>query len=50
MTEVNLQVNDKEIPLNDLMEEMLINILMGYIKSAKGIPKEITNIKIDINV
>lgn len=51
MTEnIKLKINEKEIPLNQMMEEMLKNLLLGYIKSAKGIPKEIKTINIDIKI
>ena len=48
MSDVNLQVNEKEIPLNDFMQEMLKNLILGYLKSAKEIPENIKNIKIEI--
>lgn len=47
---IKLKVNEKEIPLNDMMEDMLKNLLLGYIKSAKGIPKDIKTINIDIKM
>ncbi len=50
MTELILEVNQKQIPLNDFMREMLTNIVMGYLKSAKEIPEEIKSISIDINL
>ena len=50
MTDVNLQVNDKEIPLNQMMKEMLINLILGYLKSAKKIPDEIKSINIEIQL
>ena len=50
MSSVNLSINEKEIPLNELMEKMLINIILGYLKSAKKIPEEIKQIKIEIEI
>lgn len=50
MPEVILEVNQKAIPLNDFMREMLTNILMGYLKSAKEIPDDIKLISIDIHL
>ena len=50
MSDVNLQVNEKEIPLNDFMQEMLKNLILGYLKSAKEIPEIIKNIKVEIKV
>ncbi|MFX0060302.1 MAG: hypothetical protein ACFE85_01715 [Candidatus Hodarchaeota archaeon] len=50
MTEVNLTINDKEIPLNELMESMLTNIILGYLKTAKKVPEEIKSISIMIEL
>jgi hypothetical protein len=50
MKDINLMVNEKEVPLNELMEEMLKNLITGYLKSAKKIPEEIKTIKIEINL
>ena len=50
MAEVNLNVNEKEIPLNDLMQDMLKNIILGYLKSAKEIPADMKTIKIQIKL
>jgi hypothetical protein len=50
MTDIELKVNEKAIPLNDLMQEMLENIIKGYIKSAKGIPENLESIEIKIDL
>jgi hypothetical protein len=50
MTDVKLEVNDKDIPLNDLMKDMLSNILQGYLKSAKKLPDDIKSIKVNIQL
>ncbi len=50
MTEVVLKVNEKDVPLNDFMEEMITNLLLGYLKTAKEIPEDINSIKIEINL
>ena len=50
MPEVNLIVNEKKIPLKDFMQEMLTNIILGYLESTKGLPEKIENIKIEINL
>ncbi len=50
MTEVVLDVNQKKIPLNDMMQAMLSNIILGYLKAAKDMPKEIKTIKVDIKL
>lgn len=49
MTDVKLLVNDKEIPLNEFMEKMLVNLVSGYLKSAKKIPEDIKDINIKIS-
>lgn len=48
MAEIDLQVNEKDIPLNDIMQDMLANIIHGYLKSIKGVPEEIEEINISI--
>ena len=50
MTDVKLEVNDKEIPLNDLMKDILSNIIQGYLKSAKKLPDDIKSIKVNIQL
>ncbi len=48
MAEIKLEVNEKEIPLNEIMQAMLKNITMGFLKSIKGIPEDINTINISI--
>jgi molybdopterin-guanine dinucleotide biosynthesis protein B len=50
MTNINLKVNDEKIPLNDFMENMLMNLMLGYLKAAKGIPEEVKSINVDIEL
>ena len=50
MSEVNLEVNDEKVPLNDFMEEMLKNLMLGYLKAAKGIPEDIKSINVEIEL
>jgi hypothetical protein len=50
MSTIELEINEKEVPLNDLMEDMLKNLIQGYLKSAKGIPDEIKTINIKIEL
>ena len=50
MSSINLKVNEKEIPLNEVMKNMLVNIILGYLKTAKKIPEEIKSIKIEIEL
>ena len=48
MSDIELQVNGKEIPLNEQMQDMLENILLGYLSSASEIPDPITSINVNI--
>ena len=50
MTKVILSVNEKKIPLKDFMQEMLSNIIQGYLKTTKGVPEAMENIKIEITL
>ena len=50
MVKVILSVNERKIPLKDFMQEMLTNIIQGYLKSTKGVPENIENVKIEINL
>jgi hypothetical protein len=50
MPDVKLVVNEKEIPLKDFMEGMLTNIILGYLKSTRGTPEVLENIKIEITL
>ena len=48
--DTKLNINGKKIPLNDFMESMLKNLILGYLKSAKGIPEDIKQITIEIKL
>ncbi len=50
MSNINIKVNDEKIPLNDFMEEMLKNLLVGYLKAAKGIPEDIKSINVEVEL
>ncbi|MFW9902017.1 MAG: hypothetical protein ACFFDY_12160 [Candidatus Thorarchaeota archaeon] len=50
MTKVILSVNERKIPLKDFMQEMLANIIQGYLKTTKGVPEKIENIRIEIEI
>jgi len=50
MPVVKLVVNEKEIPLKDFMEGMLTNIVLGFLKSTKGVPDSIKDINIEIRI
>ena len=48
MKELNLIVNEKEIPLNDFIKEILANVTKGFVSSLKEIPENINKIKVEI--
>ncbi len=50
MLKTILSVNDKKIPLKDFMQEMLANIIIGFLNSTKGVPENKENIKIEITL
>jgi hypothetical protein len=50
MLKTILSVNEKKIPLKDFMQEMLANIIQGFMKSTKGVPENIESIKVEINL
>ena len=50
MSNVIIKVNDDKVPLNDFMEEMLKNLLVGYLKAAKGIPEDIKSINVEVKL
>ncbi len=50
MPVVSLKVNDNDIDLNEFMEKMLTNILLGYLESVKRVPDDIKTINIEIIV
>lgn len=50
MTKVILSVNERKIPLKDFMQEMLTNIIKGFLNSTKGVPENINNIKVEIDI
>jgi len=50
MANINIKVNDEKVPLNDFMEDMLKNLLLAYLKAAKGIPEEIKSIDVEIEL
>jgi hypothetical protein len=50
MIKTILSVNEKKIPLKDFMQEMLANIIQGFLRSTKGVPENIEKIKIEIDL
>ncbi|MFX1380700.1 MAG: hypothetical protein ACFFA4_16575 [Promethearchaeota archaeon] len=50
MPTTSLTVNERKIPLKDFMQDMLANIILGYLKTTKGLPENIEYIRIEINL
>ncbi|MFX1376737.1 MAG: hypothetical protein ACFFA0_13085 [Promethearchaeota archaeon] len=50
MVNAILTVNEKQIPLKEFMQDMLTNIILGYLKSTKAVPENIETIKIEIKL
>ncbi len=50
MVNADLIVNEKKIPLKDFMQELLTNIILGYVNSTRGVPENIETINIEITL
>ena len=50
MPKVYLEINEEEIPLNEIMTTVLTNINVGFINALSGIPNEIKEVKINIEI
>ena len=48
MQKVKLLVDDKEIPLNEIMSSVLTNIIIGFIDVLKDIPEEKKCVNVEI--
>lgn len=48
MADVKLTVNDKEIPLNPIMNTIITNINLGLIEALNGIPEDKQKLNIEI--
>ena len=44
----SLSVNEKEIPLNNIMQSILSNVINGFISSLTNVPEERNSINIEI--
>ncbi len=49
MTNANLKVNDIDVPMNDFIETILINLCKAFIDSLKDIPEDLKTIKVEID-
>ena len=50
MSVIKLFVNNEEIPLNDFIENIIVNVNLGIIASLKKIPEDKNSIKIEIKL
>jgi hypothetical protein len=50
MVNIKLKVNEKDIPLNEIMSKMLTNILKAYVNTLKKIPEDISKIQVHIEL
>jgi len=48
MKKITLKVNEKDIPLNPIMSNMLTNILTAFVNTLKKIPEDMKKIQVDI--
>ena len=48
MKNITLKVNEKDIPLNEIMSSMLTNILTAFINTLKKIPEDMNDIRVHI--
>jgi hypothetical protein len=48
MKKITLKVNEKDIPLNPIMSNMLTNILTAFVNTLKKIPEDMEEIKVHI--
>jgi hypothetical protein len=49
MPEIKLRVNNEDVPLNEIMQKVITNINVGFIKSLNGIPEDIKKIDLKID-
>ena len=48
MKKITLKVNEKDIPLNPIMSNMLTNILTAFVNTLKKIPEDMEEIQVHI--
>ncbi len=49
MKDITLKVNGKDIPLNEIMSNMLTNILTAFVNTLKKIPEDMNQIQVHID-
>lgn len=49
MTNIIMQIDDQDIPLNPIMSTVLTNIITGFIGALKGIPEDKKKINVEIS-
>ena len=50
MSDIKLFVNNEEIPLNEFIENIIVNVNLGIVASLKKIPEDKKSIKIEIEL
>jgi len=48
MENVKLEINDKEIPLNEIMSNVISNIVDGFLDALKNLPEVRKKINLEI--
>ena len=49
MSNAKLEVNDKDVPMNEFIETILINLCKAFIDSLKDIPEDLKSMKVEID-
>lgn len=50
MADVKILINDKEIPINQFIKDVVVNVNIGLVESLKKIPEQKKSIKIEIKL
>jgi len=50
MEDVKLEINDKEIELNEIMSNVISNVVNGFLDALRDIPEKRNSIKIEIKI
>jgi len=50
MSDIKLLVNDKDIPLKEIIGTLLSNITVGFVSALRGVPEDIKTVKVKIEL
>jgi hypothetical protein len=50
MPDVKLLVNEKEVPLKDIMQSILANVIDGFVSALNEVPEKRNSISLKINL